>query len=245
MKNHQKTTPFVDAHCHLFDIQNYNLTDETGVVALVAGYDEISNQNVLDCIEEQGMLGYLGFAPQSVVLGREAEKAKKQIRENIDLIIGVGEIGLDYKWAKTEEQRERQITVFEDFLSLAQRHNLPVVIHCRLAYEDTLDILSRYKVRFMMHCFSGSVEDAKRVLDLGGYLSFSPRINENTAEVLRHVEVENILTETDAPYLAKTPTGVKEVVKYIANTLSVDEQKVKSAVVENVGRLFERTCTFI
>ncbi|MBQ8891967.1 MAG: TatD family hydrolase [Bacilli bacterium] len=121
-------------------------------------------------------------------------------------IIGIGEIGLDYYHNK--DNKEEQIALFKKQLDLAKKLNLPVVIHSRDAFLDTYNILKEYKLKTTIHCFTGSMEVANLyikegyLLGIGGVSTFK---NTNLKETLKSVPLENIVFETDSPYMAPEP----------------------------------------
>lgn len=123
-------------------------------------------------------------------------------------VVAVGEIGLDYYW-KENASREAQHEAFAAQMELAAAHNLPVVIHDREAHGDTMELLRRYRPRGVLHCFSGSVEMLREVLDLGLYVGLGGSVTFKNArvpvEVAREVPLDRLLTETDCPYLAPVP----------------------------------------
>lgn len=129
--------------------------------------------------------------------------------EDIDLTgaIAIGECGLDYHYGG--DTRDLQIEVFERQVELAERHRLPLIIHCRDAYADLLDILSRSKAQGVLHCFTGDQAAADRAVGmglcfgLGGVITFNA--SEPLREVVRNIPKDRILVETDAPYLAPVP----------------------------------------
>lgn len=123
--------------------------------------------------------------------------------------IAVGEIGLDLYWDKTT--LDRQVLALKRQIEFAIARDLPVVLHTRDSTDKTLDVLSEYKgtnLRGVLHCFSGSYEQAQRaiklnmMLGIGGVLTFK---NAGIAEVVKHVDLEHIILETDAPYLPPVP----------------------------------------
>ena len=121
-------------------------------------------------------------------------------------IIGIGEIGLDYYHNK--ENKEEQKKLFMAQLELAKKLNLPVVIHSRDATMDTYDILKKYNLKTTIHCFTGSLETAKLyikegyLLGIGGVLTFK---NTSLRETIKEIPMENIVLETDSPYLSPIP----------------------------------------
>lgn len=124
--------------------------------------------------------------------------------------VAVGEIGLDYYWLKTSEERENSKVFFDAQLSLSEELDLPAIVHDRDAHRDTLDILRAHpKVRGVLHCCALSAEDAKTAVELGWYLSFTGNVTFKNArralEVIAAVPLERIMIETDAPYMAPEP----------------------------------------
>ena len=161
----------------------------------------------------------------------------------------VGEIGLDYYWQ--EVPRDLQKEVFRAQLALAQRLDMPVIVHDREAHGDSLAIVKEFPgVRGVFHCYSGSVEDAKTLIKLGWHLSFTGTITFKNArkapEVIAAVPLDRIMVETDAPYMAPTPYRGKRcdsryvyrMVETIAQIKGLTTQEVEEATTENGKRLF-------
>ncbi len=141
--------------------------------------------------------------------------------EDRELLFGIGETGLDYHFPGFS--REAQIRAFERQVRLANSENLPVIIHTRDAWNDTLDILKRNPGRGLIHCFSGDRETAEKVLDMGFYISFAGNLTykkaENLHETIKYVPADRLLLETDSPYLSpRTKRGKANRPEYIAET---------------------------
>ena len=123
-------------------------------------------------------------------------------------VVAIGEIGLDYYW-EDNPPRAFQQTVFRKQLALAAELDLPVIIHSREAVEDTLRLLKQYQPKGVVHCFSGSVEMAKEVLNLGMYIGFTGVLTFKNArkavEVVQYAPADRLLIETDCPYMAPEP----------------------------------------
>ena len=121
----------------------------------------------------------------------------------------IGEIGLDYYW-KDNPPREHQQQVFHKQLELAEELDLPVIVHDREAHHDCLEVVRAHpKVRGVYHCYSGSLEDAKVLVDRGWMLSFTGNITFKNArrapEILKWLPLDRLMLETDAPYMAPEP----------------------------------------
>ena len=163
----------------------------------------------------------------------------------------IGEIGLDYYWLKTPEERARSRDFFDAQLSLAGELALPAIVHDRDAHRDCLDIVRAHPgVRGVFHCCALSAEDAKRALDWGWYLSFTGNVTfpkaRRALEVIAMAPLDRILVETDAPYMAPEPfrgrrcdSGyVYRVAETIAQVKGIPTEKAAEATTENGKRLF-------
>lgn len=162
--------------------------------------------------------------------------------------VAVGEIGLDYHY--DEIPRNVQIDVFTRQLIKANEMNLPVIVHDREAHADTLELLKKYKPKGVLHCFSGSVETAREVLNLGMYLGFGGVVTFKNAvksvETAKYVPLDRILLETDCPYMAPVPyrgkrndsSLIKFAAEKIAEIRGIDAQTVIDEANKNTKRLF-------
>ena len=155
---------------------------------------------------------------------------------------------MDYHYGK--ENRDEQIILFKKQLDLASELNLPVVIHSRDATKDTVDILKKYSLNGVIHCFSGSLEIAKEyikmgfLLGIGGVVTFK---NSKLPLVVREIPLESIVLETDSPYLTPTPyRGSVNSSKYIpiiaekiAEIKEISTSEVASVTTNNALKLFD------
>lgn len=125
-------------------------------------------------------------------------------------VVAVGEIGLDYYWVKDKEERAFSREMFDAQLSLSEELGLPAIVHDRDAHRDSLDIVRAHpNARGVFHCYAGSLEDARVLVDLGWMLSFTGNITFHNArrapEILKWLPLEHLMLETDAPYMAPEP----------------------------------------
>lgn len=174
-------------------------------------------------------------------------------------VVAIGECGLDYYYQpkgalKRAEFQAKQKEVFEQHIALSLEQNLPLIIHCRKAHEDLLQILEQYRgrVKGVVHCYTGSVEQAKKFLDLGLYIGFNGLIFKqvpalpNPEEVISFIPLNRILLETDAPYLIppqanaerNEPLFVRYVAEEIARIKKLPLEEVISATAKNAQELF-------
>lgn len=146
-------------------------------------------------------------------------------------IKALGEIGLDYHYENYN--RERQIKLFEEQLELAEALGLPVIIHSRDAFGDTMEILRKYRPKGVMHCFSGSPEIAAEVISLGMYISFTGVLTfKNAKKALRALEevpMEKLMLETDCPYMAPEPYRGKRCDSSMIEQTALKAAEIKGA----------------
>lgn len=249
---------YIDTHCHL-SCEDY---DDIALVIkenIDAGVEKIivsgcTKKDILEALELSSKYEcvYLtiGYHPSEVndISEEDLNLLEEQIKNN-KKVVGVGEIGLDYHYGK--EDIEIQKSLFRKQMNLASKLNLPVVIHSRDATEDTINILKEYPdVVGDIHCFSGSLETAKiyismgYMLGIGGVVTFK---NSNLYKVIESVGLDNIILETDAPYLAPTPfRGKQNSSKYIpyiaeklAEILNLEVEEVAKITTRNASKLFD------
>ncbi len=246
----------VDTHCHIYKeyydnidsimekIRNNNINK---VINNACDYK--SSLEVIDLSEKyKEMYFTLGLHPESDF--NELNSVIKLIRENINnkKLVGIGEIGLDYYYDKSN--KDEQIRVFEEQLKLAEELNLPVIIHSRDATQDMLNILKKYKLKGVIHSFNGSVEVAKEYIKLGYMLGINGVItfkNCKLIEVIKRIGVHNLVYETDSPYLTPVPdrgkrndsSYVKDVVLFISTNMGIDVESLASISNKNVKQIFD------
>ena len=212
-----------DTHCHLYseyydDIENIlKEAKENNIVRYISdGCDLNSNKEMLELSSKYDNIYItLGIHPESVEDYKDEDLLF--IKDNLKnkKVIAIGEIGLDYYYSK--ENKDIQKELFEKQLKIAQDNDLPVVVHSREATQDTIDILKKYKVKGVIHSFTGSLEVAKIYIKMGFVLGVNGVItfkNSNVKDVIKEVGLENIILETDSPYLTPHPYRGKQNAKY-------------------------------
>lgn len=162
--------------------------------------------------------------------------------------VAIGEIGLDYHWMNSSKQEQKDF--FEAQLELANKLDMPVIVHDREAHGDTLDILKQYKPKGVLHCFSGSKEMAKEIIKLGMYIGLNGVVTfpntRKSLEVVKEIPLERLVLETDCPYLAPVPMRGKRndssyipyTAEKIAQVLNIDTQELINITNTNGKRLF-------
>lgn len=163
-------------------------------------------------------------------------------------VVAVGEIGLDYHYE--EHSRDIQKKAFEEQLRLAAELDMPVVIHSRDAWEDTMELLRKYRPKGVMHCFSGSAETAREIVTMGMYVGFTGVVTFKNAKkalkALEAVPLDRLLVETDCPYMAPEPNrGKRNYSGYLPYTVAamaavkgVSPDEMAEITAENAERLF-------
>ncbi len=247
---------FVDTHCHLFKEYYGNLesvikeSHSNNVKYYINnGCDNLSNKEVLESLKLHGVYGAIGIHPESV--DNYSLDDIKFIEDNLGnpKIVAIGEIGLDYHYSK--ENKEEQIKLLELQLDIAQKYNMPVIIHSRDATEDTINILKKYEVTGVIHSFSGSLEVAKIYIKMGYLLGINGVVtfkNCNLKYVLKNISLDNIVLETDSPYLTpvpyrgkqNNPSHILDIAKFIADIYNISLEEVAKVTTKNAKEMFPK-----
>ena len=165
-------------------------------------------------------------------------------------ILAFGETGLDYFYKRSE--KKDQIFSFEKHINFSIIENVPVIIHTRDADDDTISIIKKYykKTNFLIHCFTGTLDFAKKLLDLNCLISFSGIItfkkSNNLRDVVKYVPLERMLIETDSPYLSpdpfrgksNEPANVKIIAETVASIKQITFDEVANSTTTNFKKFF-------
>jgi TatD DNase family protein len=185
----------------------------------------------------------VGIHPNYSADARVEDVAKLRELQKHSSVVALGEMGLDYHYDRAEPAHQRQI--FEAQLQLAAEVDRPVVIHCREAVDDTLAVMKSFpKIGAVFHCFTGTRDEARRILDAGYWLGFTGvitfRKNDELREIVAMTPIDRLLVETDAPYLSPEPVrNVKtNEPAFVAHTARVAAQVNRLAYEE-----FDRVAT--
>ena len=252
----------IDTHCHLDmgasqeDLRDIlNKAYSSGVRTIVTiGIDVTSSQEAVRLAKKYRMVkATVGIHPHDVgnIDTRDLNEIQTLIDQNRQHIVGYGEIGLDY--VKNYSEPDSQRHYFKLQLEIAREHKLPVIIHDREAHDDILRITKEcapYPNGGIMHCFSGNMEFAKEILDLGLLISIPGIVTFKNAtdlqDVVKKIPLDSILLETDGPFLAPMPfRGKRNEPAYLLYTLtevailrnsSIEE--IAQATTDNACRLF-------
>jgi TatD DNase family protein len=234
-----------DTHCHLNSEELYNNIDEVIASAkvvgvdkfLVVGWDIKSSYLAIELANKYSEIyAAIGVHPTDIDGVTDEDFDKLMTHVNDPKVAAIGEIGLDYHWVKDPEQREKQKQWFIKQINAANLYKKPISIHNREAFGDCLAILKEHKPLYggVMHCYSGSVELLKDVLDLGLYIGLDGPLTFTNAktpkEVCEVVPLDRLVVETDSPYLAPHPLRG-----------TVNEPKNIALVIDEIARLKEES----
>lgn len=256
---------YIDIHCHL-DFPDYGTElaevlgrmKEKEVGAITIGTDLESSERAVKIAEEnENVWACIGVHPnESNELWDMNYELWEELVQN-PKVVAIGECGLDFfrvDAARLESEKKRQTEIFERQIQFALKYNKPLMLHCRQAYDETLDILENYKkeagdkLRGNSHFFAGNIEQAKRFLGLGFTCSFTGVITftHDYDEVIQYLPQDFIMSETDAPFVAPVPYRGKrnepvfviEVLKKMAEIKGIELEILQKAVINNSKRIF-------
>ena len=251
----------IDSHCHLDHeplLENLNevikRSKEVGISKLlticttVDSFDRIKNIIKIDPM----IYGTFGIHPheteESVLIDKNY--IINQINQN-ERIIGIGETGLDFFY--NHSNKERQIDSFKDHIEASIDLNMPIIIHSRSAEDKTYEILKSYKsekLKILMHCFTGSLNFANKLIELNAFFSASGIITFKNSlelqETFKKIPLEKLLVETDSPFLSPIPMRGKKnepsFIKYTINKLSelryISNSEIIKITTNNFNNLF-------
>ncbi len=239
---------YFNTHTHLNSDELYEKREELIQHALdnqvknivVAGYDLKSSQRAVKIANEYSFIyATVGISPNDCLHTTDDELKEIEVLLQDPRVVALGEIGLDYYW--DDVPRDKQKEIFIKQIQIAKKYNKPIVIHARDAYEDTYDILKQAAHRGIMHCYSGSVEMAKRYIDIGFYISLAGPVTFKNAKVPKEVAIkigiDHLMIETDCPYL--TPHPFRGKLNEPANVVYIAQEiaKLKNMEIEDVARI--------
>ncbi|MEO0184790.1 MAG: TatD family hydrolase [candidate division WOR-3 bacterium] len=254
----------IDTHCHLIDPQFKRDIKEVIVRAQSAGlrkiinigYDLKTSCSAIEMYKEyQWILPAIGIHPNETA--GESIAYLKEI-DNLctnERVFAVGETGLDYY--RNFSPKDAQVVLFRRHINIARKYNLPLIVHTRNAVEDAIRILKEEDYHLgVFHCYNGTYEQAKRIIDIGYYLGFGGVLtfSKNLREVFQRVPLDFVIFETDAPFLAPAgyrgkrnePGYIFETAKVAASLKGLSLDEIEMITDRNASRLFsieEKTLT--
>lgn len=248
---------FTDTHCHITS-EFYTNIDEIvenarkrNIHKLIIDADDIDScYEVVDIASRFDNVYFtLGIHPEHV--DEDVTKLREIVEQNKDnpKFVAIGEIGLDYYY--TKENKDKQLKLLNEQMTIAKEYNKPVIIHSREATKDTIDTLKEYpEVIGDIHCFSGSLETAREYIKMGYYIGVGGVAtfkNANIKDVIKELPIDRILLETDSPFLAPTPlrgttnepANIDLIAEFLSDYLGLEKNELSRITEENVKRLFK------
>ena len=245
----------IDSHAHILSEYYENID------LLINDLKSKNMLNVINCADsiktsheiidlskkyESFLLPAVGIHPENVDEIDRVNEIEEILKH--EKIYAIGEIGLDYYWNKENKDKQKELLNLQ--LDLAEKYNLPVIIHNRDAIQDCFDELKKRKLKGVIHCYTGSYEMAKEFIKLGyklgigGVLTFK---NSKLYELIEKISLDDILLETDSPYLSpepfrgktNVPSNVLYVAKRIAEIKNVSIEEVIEKTTKNTIELFD------
>ena len=248
----------IDSHCHLdhepllSDLSNVlQRSKDVGIEKLLTISTSFESfTKVKELINRDEIIyGTIGIHPHE---SSTNIITSKQIIENLNenpKIIGIGETGLDFYYNNSE--KDKQIASFKEHIDASIKTNIPLIVHSRNAEEETFDILNEYKnenLKILMHCFTGSKEFSKKLMTLNSFFSASGIITFKNSldlqETFRSIPMDNILIETDSPFLAPVPKRGKKnepsFIDYTATKLAEIKDISKESLIKKTTKNFNK-----
>lgn len=249
----------IDSHAHLddeqFDLDRKQVVDnlkKSGIDAVInIGTSLNTSLKAIQLSKKYDFIyATVGIHPEDLLNFEDKQITElKKLAQNNKKVVAIGEIGLDYHYPNFN--RENQIKLFESQLELAMELNLPVVIHSRNAFQDSVPIVKNYNLTSVIfHCYSGNWELAKNLLSMGYYLSFAGNLtyskSTDLVETVKNMPLNRILAETDCPYLAPVPfrgkrnepAFVKQVIQKMSEIRNCSLEEIEKATWENCCKIF-------
>jgi TatD DNase family protein len=250
----------IDTHCHLYTTEFSEDIDTVMQRAKEAGVskcylpaiDQASIPAMISLANKYPENCFLiaGLHPCSVKENYMTEIEQVKLMLQNEKIYGIGETGLDFYWDKTFIKQ--QYEALEIQIQLALEHNLPLILHTRDALHETIEVIKKYKntaLRGIFHCFGGSLEQAREIIKTGFYMGIGGIVtykNAGVAEVLKHVDMQHLVLETDAPYLTPIPfrgkrnesSYLKYIVEKMAITKNISIEEVENITTANAEKIF-------
>ncbi|MBQ7221130.1 MAG: TatD family hydrolase [Synergistaceae bacterium] len=252
---------YIDTHCHI-NSQDLRL-DARAVIArardagvmkmVIVGCDFEDSCEALGLAEDFSQFGLyatIGIHPHESRLYDNIPGAFSKLITN-KRVVAVGEIGLDYHYDHSPKADQHRM--FKAQLDFAREHNMPVVLHIREAMHDAMNILKYHRdLKMLFHCYSGGLEYLDRVLEMeamcsfGGAVTWRRKASDELREVVRRIPIDNILPETDSPYMTPAPfrgklnepANVRYVYEAIAQERGMSLPELEARLESNAQRFF-------
>ena len=250
----------IDTHCHIYydvysdDIDRIIENALSGGIEkmICVGVDLQSSEKCIELSEKYNCVyASVGYHPHDSKKAPPNYLVELESLSKHNKVVAIGEMGLDFHYNHSE--RDIQMQVFREQLDLSKSVSLPAIVHCREAEKDILKVIESFNknLRGVIHCFSGNLEFARKIISNHFLISFTGMItflDKPFSNVIKNIDIENIMLETDSPYLTPKPYRGKRnepsYVKYIAEKISelknIPINKVDEKTTRNATRLFNK-----
>jgi len=246
----------VDCHCHFDDYIEEGIDKKifqealkNGVVCIVGvGMDFESSKKILEASKEGNFLApCVGIHPWESwkSTDEEVKKISELIEENIEILAGIGEVGLDFRFIKGADKWQRQREVFEFFVRIAAEYNLALNIHAVNAEKEIINLLNKYGIeKAVFHWYTGSFIVLQDILSSGYYISTNLSItySRRVMEIIRQTPLNKIVLESDSPYdfrgIMANPSHVRKVAEKVAEIKKSDINEIARITTKNAKKLF-------
>jgi TatD DNase family protein len=241
-----------DSHCHLYDVENLEeeikLCKEIGISHILCVSEDLKTmEKTLNLRDLFGEIVYpaLGIHPVFISLNEEEEikKAFDFLKKHIKEVFAIGEIGLDFKYAKDDKEKEKQYFWLKEQIEIAKEENKPINLHSRRALREVLEIgMDYYKktnIPVLLHWFTHSKKLIKKAVEENLYISAGPSVlyNQETLNVAKEIPLKNLLLESDAPVPFSNsrarPSWILEVAKKLSEGTKIDISKLSEDIFKN------------
>lgn len=247
---------YFDTHVHLNSekYENINKVIEDAIKSgvkkmVVVGYDLKTSLKAIEIASNFDFVyAAIGIHPSEVKCAKMSDLEVLDKNASNKKVVAIGEIGFDYHW--DQDNKKEQEEFFVEQIKLANKHNLPIIIHSRDAAEDTYNVLKEYKKYYdkgIMHCYSYSLEMAKKFIDLNFKIAFGGALTflnaKENKRVVENLDLKDLLVETDAPYLAPHPyRGMVNEPKYIYLVVEKVAELKNMQVEEVTKKIYLNAC---
>ena len=242
----------IDCHCHLHYPQ-FKEDREAIIQELAQNNISVINSSVdpgeipkaKELAGIEGIHWCLGLTA-SCLETKKVDETIRLVREYRGDIVGVGEVGLDYHWVKKDDERGILRENLKRFLEYTTKKRIPLVVHCRNAEDDVLDLLEEYGKPAMLHSFSGNIQQAERAWSLDCITSIPSSLaySKPKQRICRQAPLESLVLETDSPYLSptpgkrNTPLNILETTRLAAEVRKTSFSRLDEAVTLNACKFF-------
>ena len=252
---------YIDTHCHI-NSEELRLDARAVIIRardagvrkmVIVGCDFEDSCEALGLAEDFsqfGLFASIGIHPHEA---KRYDAVPEEFSRlvNSKRVVAVGEIGLDYHYDHSPKEDQRRM--FEAQLDFAREHNMPVILHIREAMDDAMNILKYHRdLKLLFHCYSGGLEYLDRVIDMegmcafGGAVTWSGKSSEELREVVRRIPIDNLLAETDSPYMTPVPFRGKRnepaYIKYVYETIAAERgmpiEELQAKIETNAQKFF-------